>query len=196
MLIPFGFLGHIEEISFARVLWIIKTTRIRYLFKIFRVSFYSPVIRGYWQRKVDTLIIDPELKDDVISDNIKIHRQLYIFYYIKLIYLSILIILVAYMMGMSWYIYVDFQKDHLSNKNHEQHVIEGNNFYDVPWKQFNGKSLNEMEPARITLISIYYSLTTISVVGFGDFYPINSQERLVCVLFFMCGIISLSFIQG
>ena len=38
------------------------------------------------------------------------------------------------------------------------------------------------------MVSIYYALTTLTSVGFGDLHPINDMERLVVAFFMLFGI--------
>lgn len=42
----------------------------------------------------------------------------------------------------------------------------------------------------------YFSLTTLSTVGFGDYNPRSNAERLMCVLIFLFGINTFSYIMG
>ena len=42
----------------------------------------------------------------------------------------------------------------------------------------------------------YYSFTTLSTVGFGDYYPISNGERLIMVAIMVLGIMCFSYIMG
>lgn len=42
-----------------------------------------------------------------------------------------------------------------------------------------------MDDKRVTIILIYYSLTTLSSVGFGDYYPQSTVERAGCSVIFL-----------
>ena len=44
------------------------------------------------------------------------------------------------------------------------------------------------------LRSFYFALTTLSTVGFGDFYPVSSSERLLGSLFILFGVALFSII--
>jgi hypothetical protein len=44
------------------------------------------------------------------------------------------------------------------------------------------------------IITCYYSFTTLSTVGFGDYYPISDGERLTCAFMMFLGVAVLSFI--
>lgn len=46
------------------------------------------------------------------------------------------------------------------------------------------------------IISMYYIFTTLATVGFGDYYPINSYERIVIGAVFIFSVTVFSFIMG
>ena len=43
---------------------------------------------------------------------------------------------------------------------------------------------------------MYYFFTTLSTVGFGDFYPVSNAERCVGIPIFLFGVMIFSFIMG
>ena len=43
---------------------------------------------------------------------------------------------------------------------------------------------------------MYYALTTLTTVGFGDYYPISDTERLVGSFFLLFGVMTSNFIMG
>lgn len=45
-------------------------------------------------------------------------------------------------------------------------------------------------------ISCYFALTTLSTVGYGDFYPISNVERIVAVIIMLGGVAFFSYIMG
>ena len=49
---------------------------------------------------------------------------------------------------------------------------------------------------RKSLISLYFAFTSLSTVGFGDFYPINDHERLIGAFVLLIGVASFSYILG
>lgn len=42
----------------------------------------------------------------------------------------------------------------------------------------------------------YYAFTSLSTVGFGDYYPVNSYERIVIAFMLLFGVIIFSYIMG
>tara|TARA_B110000285_G_C15101202_1_gene605101 strand:+ start:1549 stop:1737 length:189 start_codon:yes stop_codon:yes gene_type:complete len=54
----------------------------------------------------------------------------------------------------------------------------------------------DQEMFRKSLISLYFAFTSLSTVGFGDFYPINDHERLVGAFVLLGGVAAFSYILG
>lgn len=46
------------------------------------------------------------------------------------------------------------------------------------------------------LISLYFSFTTLSTVGFGDYHPKNNPERIFCAIILLSGVMIFSYIMG
>ena len=44
--------------------------------------------------------------------------------------------------------------------------------------------------------SLYFSLTTLSTVGYGDFFPISSIEMILGVITMLLGVFFFSYIMG
>jgi hypothetical protein len=66
--------------------------------------------------------------------------------------------------------------------------IELQNFMDV-------YELRETTNIDSLIIMWYYSFTTLTTVGFGDFYPTTSAERLLLVFIFLVGTTIFSTLQ-
>lgn len=49
---------------------------------------------------------------------------------------------------------------------------------------------------QIMTIILYYSFTSLSTVGFGDYYPLSDYERLFCMMILMFGVAIFSYIMG
>ena len=48
----------------------------------------------------------------------------------------------------------------------------------------------------MALIVVYFSMTSLSTVGFGDFNPRSDGERLVCAFSLLFGVAIFSYIMG
>jgi len=56
--------------------------------------------------------------------------------------------------------------------------------------------LNEASNKRKLIVSCYFALTTLSTVGYGDFYPVSNLERIIAILIMLCGVAFFSYIMG
>jgi potassium voltage-gated channel Eag-related subfamily H protein 8 len=50
--------------------------------------------------------------------------------------------------------------------------------------------------ARKAIIVVYYAFTSLSTVGFGDFYPKSDFERVLCAIILLFGVAIFSYIMG
>jgi len=48
----------------------------------------------------------------------------------------------------------------------------------------------------VALASTYFALTTLTTIGFGDFYPVTDAERLVIAFLFLSGVTVFSYFMG
>ena len=46
------------------------------------------------------------------------------------------------------------------------------------------------------VVSCYYALTTLSTVGYGDYFPISNSERFFAVIIMLGGVAFFSYIMG
>ena len=46
------------------------------------------------------------------------------------------------------------------------------------------------------IVVCYFALTTLSTIGYGDYYPISRNEKLVGIIFMLVGIVFFSQIMG
>ena len=60
----------------------------------------------------------------------------------------------------------------------------------------NYYSLKGKTETELTILTIYYSFTTLSTVGFGDYAPRSDTERLVISFILPCGVAIFSYIMG
>ena len=49
---------------------------------------------------------------------------------------------------------------------------------------------------RIAEIMIYYTCTSLSTVGFGDYYPNNNYERCISSIVLFVGVVVFSYVLG
>ena len=61
------------------------------------------------------------------------------------------------------------------------------------WIESGAEDLNIWE---LYLMSLYFSMTTITTVGYGDISAKNTAERMICVILHIIGVLSYSLAAG
>ena len=59
-----------------------------------------------------------------------------------------------------------------------------------------GGKYDEFEIADRCLVSLYFTITTITTVGYGDISATSSTERVFCIFIMLMGVIGFSFATG
>ena len=108
----------------------------------------------------------------------RIVAQYMLMYVYKIFRLIIIAIIITYFVGCFWYL--------ISSE------LNGNR-EDTFVKEFE---LEEESNFRKLIVSCYFALTTLSTVGYGDYYPVSNLERIFAVLIMLCGVAFFSYIMG
>ena len=94
---------------------------------------------------------------------------------------------VSYFMGMIWYIICDLRRiSSFVELNRPEEISFVTNYFDEKDKTNSQRAVEIM----------YYAFTSLSTVGFGDFHPLNSFERLVCAIILIFGNAIFGYIIG
>lgn len=71
-------------------------------------------------------------------------------------------------------------------------IKEGVTCVSHKWKQAHCES----DVMSLVIIQCYFALTTLSTIGYGDLYPITTNEMFVGIIFMLIGIVFFSQIMG
>ena len=63
------------------------------------------------------------------------------------------------------------------------------------WYLSNSLEEHESNSDRV-IVSLYFALTMLSTVGYGDMFPLSNLERLVSVFCMMIGVAVFSMVMG
>lgn len=160
----------------SRLFNAIKIVRISKGYYLLSTSKFKQNIKAIFDKKLQQKIVKLKLdQGDVQIENFEDHTgidtQINIIYTFRIIKLVITILGTSYFLGLFWYIVCDLKE-----------IIESEdpNFIGVYFRDSQG-------PYHRTVASTYYAFTSLSTVGFGDFHPENSFERLFCALILLVG---------
>ncbi|CAI2386506.1 unnamed protein product [Moneuplotes crassus] len=102
-----------------------------------------------------------------------------ILYCLKILRLVLVAIVITYFIGCFWF----FISSELQPGSDDDTFV----------KSFE---LNEEDSFRKLIVSCYFALTTLSTVGYGDYYPISNVERVIACMIMLLGVAFFSYIMG
>ena len=110
-----------------------------------------------------------------------ITMQYVLLYVYKIIRLIIIAMIITYFIGCVWW----------------QVCITSSSFNPgYNFIEYNELSSETTPVIKQLIISCYYALTTLSTVGYGDFFPISNFERITAVIIMLGGVAFFSYIMG
>ena len=109
---------------------------------------------------------------------IDLYNNLFIY---KMVRLLLVLVVLTYFQGCLWF---------LMSKSHEPGT-EG----QVTWYDANGLADYEATTDQL-IVSLYFALTMLSTVGYGDMFPMSNLERVVGVICMLIGVFVFSMVMG
>ena len=130
-------------------------------------------------------------------------------YIFKVLRMAVIILLLSYVVGILWFIFVSIEIDtyriYEASERAEEHQAKGLKF-DAEQGAYNFNSAYDMvslnDPDQWKkhfhncLSVTYFSLTTLSTIGFGDFNPKSNIERFIIAFVLLFGVMVFSLIMG
>ena len=125
----------------------------------------------------------------------KVELLLYIKLFFKMLKLIASIFTMSYFLGQFWYIKCDIENDYRSSEFYKiKNDIQPTNEVGENYIEYFG--LDKKSHPEIAIIGIYYSMTTLSTVGFGDYHPRSDSERFLACFLLIFGVSVFSYIMG
>jgi len=109
---------------------------------------------------------------------------------IKIFALVINTCVITYVLGCFWYRMID--RIYLGD-GVETFITK---FYFANTDPEVVKSVNDINVGVRLVYSVYFILTTLSTVGYGDFYPVSILEKIVGSLIMFCGVTFFSIVMN
>jgi hypothetical protein len=181
-LIPFNWIG-IFKFNNSRVFFLLKCYRLKETFAILDTAKIMKHVKRYYNNKLNKVVENPELAENIFIDQNKIMQIIIISYLIKTIKLVILIFLVSYFLGICFYIYCDITRNFDSVKKSKDDFITKFEF-------------EKKTSIQIAIAVTYFAFTSLSTVGFGDLHPRSDYERLITAFILLFGVAIFSYVMG
>ena len=103
----------------------------------------------------------------------------------KVFSLILLTIIITYFVGCTFYLISSIQNDpNLANLGIPTYITA------------NGLDQKGIEPIYQLITSCYFSITTLSTVGYGDLAPVSDVEKIVGIVIMIGGVAFFSYIMG
>ena len=142
---------------------------------------------------LDRVEEDPTLEDNLHVDQNNIEYFFNVRYCLKIFKLFLMIMNVSYFTGILWIIFCEITEDLWYTRT--EHGIQDHDSGETE-TFVDAYSLNSVSKYHKTIISLYYSFTSLSTVGFGDFHPKSNLERIFCSIMLVAGVMIFSYIMG
>lgn len=190
VLLPVGYILAELVDHRLRFFWALKGLRVTELNYYISDKFWGYRIRSYYSKLREWYIRHGNSEND-IDDRLFIEYEIYSLNIQKIIRMALQLLFACYFFGIYWYVYSEtikiYMEEYMITNNIDDEVIHPH----LSWVD-NGENwtiLNKEINDKV-VTSIYFASTTLSTVGFGDFYPVNNQERLfgaLLIFFFQMG---------
>lgn len=147
-------------------------------------------------KQLDELIQkDPVAANAKDIDHTKIGNILAMSFFIKLLKILIFVSCACYFFAMLFQLLLQFQSDYY---NWDVFTPEGMDSSDQPehFTAYYGLEYEAGSDMRKVIILLYFSFTSLTTVGFGDFNPRSDMERIFIAFGLMFGVAIFSYIMG
>ena len=179
---------------------LIKSTRFSQLFRYMDTKKIVPMLKGIFDMRLEAALRDPFLSEDINEDHNQIMQKLIIGSLYNILYLSLYIAALTYLVGMMWCILIGYSINNWTSEASKSHD-HYNDFFlnfeiDMSYANYEGITDQENSFLHQTTTFIYFAFTTLSTVGFGDYYPVSSFEHLSGSVLLLAGVATFSYIMG
>ena len=102
----------------------------------------------------------------------------------------LVVVNLSYIIGMLWLILCSAVEDFILDADFTERAE------DYPDHFLNKFSVVEMGSVHQAISMMYFSFTSLSTVGFGDYYPVSNIERVSGAIILLFGVACFSYIMG
>lgn len=122
--------------------------------------------------------------------------MLIIKYVLNIFRLATIIFCSSYFLGVFWLVLCEYQEYFQDKVNYDEYENVEEEFSDRFLVYFNLIDNHQKTQLNRLITVTYFSFTTLSTVGFGDYHPRSDNERLYCAFILLFGVAIFSLIMG
>ena len=183
--------------DYTCLLFLQRILRLRKAAHQFSPRYFAFVVKSNFDKSRSSFIrrkVKSNEGFDPYEDNNMIVLQVKIIYLFKVIRMACIIFMISYSYGILWWIFISIEKQ-------EPEIFEddtGTNFMDFfsdKLAPLGADKVDLREDSRNVIIMIYFSITTLTTIGFGDYTPRNNIERIIILFTLLFGVMIFSIIM-
>ena len=197
VMLPIGYILGLYDVKFLFLLCL-KGIRVIDLNTFISDKFLGPYIRSTF-----TWVREQYEKNGGVAnpyeDRLFIEREIYILNMQKICRMGLQLCFACYFFGVYWYVFSETL--FILYKEHEDHDSIVDKFrggymeHHDTWVYYKGSwDIFDMNLKDTLIVNTYFALTTLSTVGFGDYYPVDNSERVVGALLLYFGQAGFNFL--
>ena len=136
-------------------------------------------IKGYYNRKLENLIeTSPQFSEDTTVDRTNLQKLILISNIMVMTQLIMIIFCVSYFTGMIWYLISELA---LAKLDEQENFIT---YFEI----------DDRENIDKMFALLYFSFTSLSTVGLGDYHPRSDRERIQGAFILLFGVAITSYV--
>ena len=171
------------------LLYLLRYFRMYKIFTLLNEQEFHTVIKKCFRRRLNLAIAQSASEQgDNLHDNNKIMTQIYVMYMFRILKLVIFILALSYILGSLWFLITKHTTNYL--------LTEENGYTGDETTFYKAYKMKDMTPPQQLIVVVYFTFTTLSTVGFGDYHPKSEIERIVTTVILLVGVACFSYIMG
>lgn len=176
VLLPVGLIMSKAVDSKYRFFWMLKGLRVIDLNYYISDKFWAPFIRNGFTKIRLYQVKNVSTEEMIVDDKLYIEKEIYALNIQKISRMAMQMLIACYFFGNYFWVcsstvrmyYLELHKDEAVPGDHVDTWV----LYEGNWDNINRPQYEKL------LVNVYFAVTTLSTVGFGDFYPVANTERL------------------